>query len=63
MSKYNDLLKIQQAFSDGILDIQDVDEDTLDELIKLYKMQISGLEQSINNNKQEIIKIRKKCGF
>ncbi len=63
MSSYNDLLKIQQAFSEGILDIQDVDEDTLDELIRLYKTQISGLEQSISHNKQEIVKIRKKCGF
>ena len=57
------LLRLQQAFKDGVLDVEDVDEDTLDELIELYKKQISNLEQSIDSNKQEIIKIRKKCGF
>ena len=63
MNNDSNLLKIQQAFSDGVLDVQDVDEDTLDELIRLYKTQINELEQSIDNNKQKIIKIRKKCGF
>ena len=57
---YEELIKIQTMFRDGLIKEEDLSEDVIKQLEELYKSQIKDLKQSIEKNKQEIIRIRNK---
>ena len=60
---YKELIQLQTMFRDGLIREEDLREEVIEDLEKLYHNQIDRLKQSIEKNKQEIIKIRKviKC--
>jgi len=53
------LLKIQEEFSKGNILEEDIDEDDLENLHILYDEQISKIKDSIENYKNETLKIMK----
>ena len=57
---YKELVKIQTMFRDGLIKEEDLSDDVIKELEELYHNQIESLKKSIEKDRQEIIKIRKK---
>ena len=55
-----ELIKLQTMFREGLIKEEDLSEDVIKQLEELYHNQIKNLEQSIEKDKQEIIKIRNK---
>lgn len=58
--EYKELLELQNKYRKGIIKEEDIPEDKLKKLKNLYKTQIKLIEDSIEMDKQEIIRIRKK---
>ena len=58
--EYKELLELQNKYRKGIIKEEDIPEDKLKKLKNLYKTQIKLIEDSIEKEKQEIIKIKKK---
>lgn len=57
---YEELIKIQTMFREGLIKEEDLSEDVIKQLEELYNRQIENLKQAIEKNKQEIIRIRNK---
>lgn len=58
--EFKELLELQNKYRNGIIKEEDIPEDKLEKLKNLYKTQIKLIEDSIEKEKQEIIKIKKK---
>ena len=58
--EFKELLELQNKYRKGIIKEEDIPEDKLEKLKNLYKTQIKLIEDSIEKEKQEIIKIKKK---
>ena len=54
------LLELQKLFRNGIIKENDIPKEQLHELKKLYHEQINFLENSIEIDKQKILKIKNK---
>ncbi len=57
------LLELQKAYRSGAIREQDLSEEQIKQLKKLYKTQIDFLKASVEKDKEEIIKIRKKLSI
>ncbi len=56
---YDELIKLQKKYREGKIKEEDIPEDKLNQLKKLYRKQINIIENSIKEDKKEILKIRK----
>lgn len=54
----NSLLELQKLFRNGIIKENDIPKEQLHELKKLYHEQINFLENSIEADRQKILKIK-----
>ena len=54
------LLELQKAYREGNVTEKDLTEEQINQLKELYQEQIDLLKKSIEKDKEEIIKIRKK---
>lgn len=54
----NSLLELQKLFRNGIIKENDIPKEQLHELKKLYHEQINFLENSIEDDRQKILKIK-----
>ena len=54
------LLKIQRQYDNGIINVDDLSDNQMKDLIKLYKEQISVLSKSNEERKQKLLQYRKK---
>lgn len=54
----NSLLELQKLFRNGLIKENEIPEKQLQDLKKLYHEQIKFLENSIENDKQKILKIK-----
>ncbi len=54
----NSLLELQKMFRNGMIKENEIPEKQLQDLKKLYYEQIKFLENSIENDKQKILKIK-----
>lgn len=67
MEKYNiindkELLKLQKKFRKGQIKEEDLAKEDLHRLVELYKAQIAILDDAIEKDKREIIRLKKKIG-
>ena len=60
---HEDLIKLQTMFRNGLVKEEDLSEDVIKQLEELYHSQIKDLKQSIEQDKQEIIRIRKNMKY
>ena len=58
--EYIELLELQNKYRKGIIKEKEIPKDKLDKLKKLYNVQIKAVEDSIKEDKEEILRIRKK---
>lgn len=54
------ILKLQRDFKAGLIEEEDLSEEELDSLIKLYESQIEKTKQSIQRYKSRIVSIKSK---
>ena len=59
-SDYKELIQLQKLYRAGKIKENDIPKQQLEELKKLYHEQINFLENSIELDRQKILKIRKK---
>ena len=57
----NELLKLQKKFRKGLIKEEDLTSDELKQLKELYKKQIDYIENSIEEDKKEILEKIFKC--
>ena len=67
MGKYNiindkELLKLQKKFRKGQIKEEDLAKEDLHRLVELYKAQIAILDDAIEKDRREIIRLKKKIG-
>lgn len=67
VKKYNiindiELLKLQKKYRKGQIREEDLSKEQLCRLEELYKVQIAILDNAIENDKREIIRLKKKIG-
>ena len=67
MGKYNiindkELLKLQKKFRKGQIKEEDLSKEDLHRLVELYKAQIAILDDAIEKDRREIIRLKKKIG-
>lgn len=67
MEKYNiindkELLKLQKKFRRGQIKEEDLAKEDLHRLEELYKAQIAILDDAIEKDRREIIRLKKKMG-
>ena len=55
-----ELLKLQKDFRSGKIKEEDIPQEQLEKLKKLYNIQIEFLEKSIECDKQKILKMKRK---
>lgn len=58
--EYSELLELQNRYRKGAIREEDIPKNKLEKLKKLYNAQIKAIENSIKEDKEEILKIRKK---
>lgn len=58
-----ELLEIQKKFRRGEIKEKDIPKEQLEDLKELYHKQIDLIEQSIEEDRQKILRIRKKCNL
>lgn len=56
----NELLKLQKKFRKGLIKEEDLTKTELKNLKELYIKQIDFIEKSIENDKKEILKLKRK---
>lgn len=59
-SNNSSLLELQKLFRNGVIKENDIPKEQLHELKKLYHEQINILENSIETDRQKILKIKNK---
>lgn len=57
-----ELLKLQKKYRNGLIKEKDLSSEELQRLKELYKKQIDYLENYIENDKKEILNLRRKIG-
>ena len=57
-----ELLKLQKRFRSGEIKEEDLSSREIQQLKELYKKQIDFIKESIENDKKEIIKLKRKIG-
>lgn len=57
-----ELLKLQKKFRNGLINEEDLSSGELKRLKELYKKQIMYIDNSIENDTNEILKLRRKIG-
>ena len=60
--KDNELLKLQKKYRKGQIKEEDLAKEDLHRLVELYKAQIAILDDAIEKDKREIIRLKKKIG-
>ena len=59
-NKKTELLELQNAYRNGTVAEKDLSKEQINQLKELYQAQIEFLKKSIEKDKEEILKIRKK---
>lgn len=59
-NEYRELLELQKKYRKGIIKEEDISEDKLEKIKKLYYAQIKYIEDLIEKDKQKIIRIKRK---
>lgn len=57
-----ELLKLQKRFRSGEIKEEDLSSREIQQLKELYKKQIDFIKESIENDKKEIIRLKRKIG-
>lgn len=57
-----ELLKLQKGFRSGEIKEEDLSSREIQQLKELYKKQIDFIKESIENDKKEIIRLKRKIG-
>ena len=57
-NKLDNLLRLQELWRKGMIEEKDIPREQLQELKKLYNLQIHLLETSIEEDKKKILKIK-----
>lgn len=57
---YDELINLQKQYNEGKIKEEDIPTEKLNQLKELYYKQISILENAIEKDKDEILKIRKR---
>ena len=57
-----ELLKLQKKFRKGQIKEEDLAKEDLHRLVELYKAQIAILDDAIEKDRREIIRLKKKIG-
>ena len=60
LDEKKELLKLQKDFRSGKIKEEDIPQEQLEKLKKLYNIQIEFLEKSIECDKQKILKMKRK---
>ena len=58
----NELLKLQKKFRKGLIKEEDLSSEELRQLKELYKKQIEYMDNSIEEDKKEILILKRKIG-
>ena len=56
----NELLELQKKYRNGEIEEENMSKEEIEQLKELYKQQIKALEESIEEDKNKILEIRKK---